>query len=105
MTSPIEKMIDSVVWCGTCGTKGVGNCQCYDNNPNAHRDLKSVKWRRNHPDSNSVKGDNLPKALFEGRLPVETTERRHNRYKAARLVREYNRLKALKVKRSNRNAE
>jgi len=26
---PIESMIDAAVTCGKCGTRGIGNCDCY----------------------------------------------------------------------------
>ena len=29
MTTPIDSMIDASVWCATCGTKGMFNCDCH----------------------------------------------------------------------------
>ncbi len=30
MTKPIEAMINAAVTCNKCGTKGFGNCDCYE---------------------------------------------------------------------------
>ncbi len=47
--SPIKSWIDNAVRCGVCGTQGIGNCDCHDENLNVHPFLKSQAWRDAHP--------------------------------------------------------
>jgi hypothetical protein len=45
MSSPIECMIDASMTCTKCGTKGIGNCDCWEGKPSRKELIKTEAER------------------------------------------------------------